>query len=66
MASQVGTLLHLAVAGHDIGVIGSTGQLGRFRHADGNRQAVAERTSIGLDAGHLVAIRVAVEPRMRL
>ena len=35
------------------------------RHADGDRQAVAERPGVGLDARHL-AIRMAVEHRQRL
>ena len=36
------------------------------RGADGDRQAVAERAGVGLDAGDLVAVRVAVQQRERL
>src|SRR5690606_1236533 len=35
-------------------------------HADGNGQAMAERSGIGFHARYLIAVRMAVEARMRL
>ncbi len=40
--------------------------LRRERHADGDRQSVAERPGIGFDARHLAAIGVAIEHRQWL
>ena len=45
---------------------GAPSSLAAERHADGDRQAVAERPGVGLDAGHLVAVGVAVQLRQRL
>ena len=62
----VAALLEFTIAREDEGAALGAVHLRRKRDADGDRQAVAERPGIGLDAGHLVAIGVAVQPRQWL
>jgi hypothetical protein len=58
----VATLLQLSVADQDVRPTPRHVELGRDRVPDGDRQPVAERTGVGLDPRHLVAVRVAVQP----
>ena len=61
----VAAFLQLPVPGDDEGAPRRAIDAGGERGADGDGQAVAERAGVGLDAGQLVAIRVAVQPRQR-
>ena len=62
----VAAFLQLAVAGDDEGAEIGAVHLPGDGDADRDRQAVAERPGIGLDAGNVVAVRMAVQLRQRL
>ena len=61
----VAAFLQFAVAGHHENAPGGAADLAGDRHADRDRHAVAERPGIGLDAGQVVAVGVAVQSRQR-
>ena len=62
----VRALLHLPVAGDDIGLPRRMIELGGNRHADAHGQPMPERAGVGFHPRHLGAVGVAVEARMRL
>ena len=62
----IAALLQFAVAGDDEDAKVRLVDLPGDGDADGDRQAVAERAGVGLDAGDIVAVGMAVEHRHRL
>ena len=57
----VATFLHFSIARDDHCAPGVSTQFGCFCHANCDWQAMAQWACVGLNAGHLVAIGVAVE-----